>query len=91
MPGNPLPQQNMVTLKQAAGVVLFTALNPSLTGVKIPILELYETNQNITESAPAFIVENQIYAETKEYALNKETAEGLWKLSEKLVGEKFAL
>ncbi|KAF7931308.1 hypothetical protein EAE99_003779 [Botrytis elliptica] len=70
--GNPLPPQNMVTLKQAAGVVLFTALNPSLT-----------------EAAPAFIVENEIYTETKDYALNKETAEGLWKLSEKLVGETF--
>ncbi|KAF7894965.1 hypothetical protein EAF00_006779 [Botryotinia globosa] len=31
--GDPLPPQNMVTLKQAAGVVLFTALNPSLTGM----------------------------------------------------------
>ncbi|KAF7950790.1 uncharacterized protein EAE97_002342 [Botrytis byssoidea] len=70
--GNPLPPQNMVTLKQAAGVVLFTALNPSLT-----------------KAAPAFIVENEIYTETKEYALNEETAEGLWKLSEKLVGETF--
>ncbi|KAF7884648.1 uncharacterized protein EAF02_004984 [Botrytis sinoallii] len=70
--GNPLPPQNMVTLKQAAGVVLFTALNPSLP-----------------EAAPAFIVENEIYTETKDYALNKETAEGLWKLSEKLVGETF--
>ncbi|TGO19480.1 hypothetical protein BTUL_0004g01190 [Botrytis tulipae] len=58
--GNPLPPQNMVTLKQAAGVVLFTALNPSLT-----------------EAAPAFIVENEIYTETKDYALNEETAEGL--------------
>ncbi|TGO72646.1 hypothetical protein BELL_0432g00060 [Botrytis elliptica] len=73
--GNPLPPQNMVTLKQAAGVVLFTALNPSLT--------------DSTEAAPAFIVENEIYTETKDYALNKETAEGLWKLSEKLVGETF--
>ncbi|THV48690.1 hypothetical protein BGAL_0233g00070 [Botrytis galanthina] len=70
--GNPLPPQNMVTLKQAAGVVLFTALNPSLT-----------------EAAPAFIVENAIYTETKDYALNQETAEDLWKLSEKLVGETF--
>ncbi|KAJ8071004.1 hypothetical protein OCU04_001354 [Sclerotinia nivalis] len=59
--GNPLPPQNMVTLKQAAAVVLFTALEPSLK-----------------ESAPAFIVENQIYTETKDYALDKETAEGLW-------------
>ncbi|TGO39824.1 hypothetical protein BHYA_0047g00280 [Botrytis hyacinthi] len=41
------------------------------------------------EAAPAFIVENAIYTETKEYALNKETAEDLWKLSEKLVGETF--
>ncbi|KAM0153672.1 hypothetical protein ACHAPG_006936 [Botrytis cinerea] len=41
------------------------------------------------EAAPAFIVENEIYTETKEYALNEETAEGLWKLSEKLVGETF--
>ncbi|KAF5867515.1 putative short-chain dehydrogenase protein [Botrytis fragariae] len=55
-----------------AGVVLFTALNPSLT-----------------EAAPAFIVENAIHTETKDYALNKETAKGLWKLSEKLVGEMF--
>ncbi|TEY59376.1 hypothetical protein BOTCAL_0194g00140 [Botryotinia calthae] len=70
--GNPLPPQVMVTLKQAAGVVLFTALNPSLT-----------------EAAPAFIVENKIYTDTKEYALNEETAEGLWKLSEKLVRETF--
>ncbi|KAK6594005.1 short-chain dehydrogenase [Botrytis cinerea] len=44
---------------------------------------------NSTEAAPAFIVENEIYTETKEYALNEETAEGLWKLSEKLVGETF--
>ncbi|TGO25101.1 hypothetical protein BPAE_0087g00080 [Botrytis paeoniae] len=29
--GNPLPLQNMVTLKRAAEEVLFTALNPSLT------------------------------------------------------------
>ncbi|KAF7951728.1 hypothetical protein EAE96_007027 [Botrytis aclada] len=71
--GNPLPPQNMVTLKQAAGVVLFTALNPSLT-----------------DAAPAFIVENEIYTETKDYALNKETAESLWKLSEKLAGQTFA-
>ncbi|KAI9644999.1 hypothetical protein NHQ30_007036 [Ciborinia camelliae] len=71
--GNPLPPQNLVTLKQTTGVVLFTALNPSLTA-----------------SSPAFIVENQIYTETKDYALNKETAESLWKLSEKLVGETFA-
>ncbi|TGO61788.1 hypothetical protein BOTNAR_0123g00130 [Botryotinia narcissicola] len=70
--GNPLPPQNMVTLKQAAGVVLFTALNPSFR-----------------KAAPAFIVENAIYTETKEYTLNEETAEGLWKLSEKLVGETF--
>ncbi|PQE30171.1 short-chain dehydrogenase protein [Rutstroemia sp. NJR-2017a WRK4] len=64
----------MVSLKQAAGVVLFTALDPSLT-----------------EAAPAFIVENKVYTETKDYALNKETAEGLWKLSEELVGETFAI
>ncbi|PQE05663.1 short-chain dehydrogenase protein [Rutstroemia sp. NJR-2017a BBW] len=71
--GKPLPPQNMVSLKQAAGVVLFTALDPSLT-----------------EAAPAFIVENKVYTETKDYALSKEMAEGLWKLSEELVGEKFA-
>lgn len=34
-------------------------------------------------------MENQVYTKTREYALNKETAEGLWKLSEKLVGEEF--
>jgi hypothetical protein len=44
---------------------------------------------NFTEAAPAFIVENEVYTKTKDYALNKETAEGLWKLSEELAGETF--
>jgi hypothetical protein len=30
--GQPLPPQNMVTLKQAAGVVLYAALNLELRG-----------------------------------------------------------
>ncbi|PQE25150.1 short-chain dehydrogenase protein [Rutstroemia sp. NJR-2017a BVV2] len=47
------------------------------------------TNREFIEAAPAFIVENKVYTETKDYALNKETAEGLWKLSEELVGETF--
>ncbi|KAF7868355.1 hypothetical protein EAF04_004887 [Stromatinia cepivora] len=36
--GNPLPPQNMVTLKQAAAVVLFTALEPSLKNLHRPSL-----------------------------------------------------
>ena len=36
-----------------------------------------------------FIVENEVYNETKEYAMNDRTAEKLWKLSERLVGEEF--
>lgn len=31
--GQPLPAQNMVSLKQAAGVILHTALNPKLRGI----------------------------------------------------------
>lgn len=30
--GKPLPPQNMVSLKQAAGVILYTALNRDLRG-----------------------------------------------------------
>ncbi len=71
--GEPLPPQNMVTLKQASGVVLYAALNPELR----------------KEHAP-FIVENQIYSETRKYADNDEDAEKLWSLSEKLVGETFS-
>ncbi|MCJ1281908.1 hypothetical protein MMC26_001231 [Xylographa opegraphella] len=40
------------------------------------------------ESSPALLVENQV-AEAKEYATSEANAEGLWKLSERLVGEKF--
>jgi len=70
--GKPLPPQNMVSLKQAAGVVLYTALNPKLRDLPAP-----------------FIVENEVYQETKEYANNDADADKLWELSEKLVGEKF--
>ncbi|TGO89869.1 hypothetical protein BPOR_0090g00160 [Botrytis porri] len=41
------------------------------------------------EAAPAFIVGNETYTETKDHALNQEIAKGLWKLSEKPVGETF--
>jgi hypothetical protein len=41
-------------------------------------------------SSGAFIVENQIYNETRGYANNDADGEKLWKLSEKLVGENFA-
>jgi NAD(P)-dependent dehydrogenase (short-subunit alcohol dehydrogenase family) len=71
--GQPLPPQNMVTLKQAAGVVLYTALNKDLRSTHAP-----------------FIVENNIYTETRPYADNDEDAEKLWALSEKLVGEQFS-
>ncbi|CAI6331429.1 unnamed protein product [Periconia digitata] len=70
--GQPLPPQNMVSIEQAAGVVLYTALNPEL------------------RSKPAaFIVENGIYALTKDYAINDADADKLWELSESLVGERF--
>ena len=42
------------------------------------------------DSSPVFLVENQI-AEAHSYATDDNNAEGLWKLSEKLVGEKFDL
>jgi len=71
--GQPLPPQNMVTLKQAAGVVLYTALNPKFR-----------------EQSGAFVVENEIYKETRDYANNDADADKLWKLSEKLVNEEFA-
>ncbi|KAF7912611.1 uncharacterized protein EAF01_001632 [Botrytis porri] len=69
--GNPLLPQNMVILKQAAGVCAPTNL------------------WKLTEAAPAFIVGNETYTETKDHALNQEIAKGLWKLSEKPVGETF--
>lgn len=71
--GKPLPPQSMVTLKQAAGVVLFTALNPELR-----------------LKHAAFIVENEIYDLTRNYANNDIDAGRLWKLSEELVGETFS-
>jgi hypothetical protein len=37
----------------------------------------------------AFIVENEIYKETRDYANNDTDAAKLWKLSEELVGEEF--
>ncbi|CAG8962043.1 hypothetical protein HYFRA_00005085 [Hymenoscyphus fraxineus] len=70
--GKPLPPQNTVSLKQAAGVILYTALNPKLR-----------------ENSGVFIVENEIYNETQEYANNDADADKLWELSEKLLGEKF--
>ena len=42
----------------------------------------------IAGSSPALLVENHV-AEAKEYATSEVNAEGLWKLSEKLVGQKF--
>lgn len=36
--GKPLPPQNMVSLKQAAGVVLHTALNPDLCSKHAPFI-----------------------------------------------------
>jgi hypothetical protein len=69
----PLPPQNMVSLKQAAGVVLYTALNPDLRSKHAP-----------------FVVENEIYELTRDYANNDADAEKLWELSEKLVGETFS-
>lgn len=71
--GNPLPPQNMVSLKQAAGVVLFAALNPKFRDHRAP-----------------FIVENEIYQLTRDYANNDVDADKLWALSEELVGEKFS-
>lgn len=71
--GRPLPPQNMVSLKQAAGVVLYTALNPDLRSKHAP-----------------FVVENEIYELTRDYANNDADAEKLWELSEKLVGETFS-
>jgi hypothetical protein len=70
--GKPLPPQNMVSLKQAAGVVLYTAMSPDLWSKHAP-----------------FIVENEIYDLTREYADNDADAEKLCKLSEKLVGKTF--
>lgn len=70
--GNSLPPQTMVSLKQAAGVVLYTALSPELRSKHAP-----------------FVVENEIYNSTREYANNDADAEKLWKLSEKLVSETF--
>ncbi|KAL2036828.1 hypothetical protein N7G274_010446 [Stereocaulon virgatum] len=43
---------------------------------------------SIREYSPAYMVENQI-VKPKTYATNEANAEALWKLSEKLVGEKF--
>lgn len=63
----------MVSLKQAAGVVLFAALNPKFRDQHAP-----------------FIVENEIYQLTRDYANNDVDADKLWVLSEKLVGEKFS-
>ena len=63
----------MVSLKQAAGVVLYTALNP-----------------NFREQHAPFIVGNEIYGLTLEYANNDADADRLWALSERLRGEKFA-
>lgn len=71
--GKPLPPQNMVSLKQAAGVVLYTALNPELKDIP-----------------GAFIVENEIYKETRNYVDNDVDADKLWEMSEKLVGESFS-
>ncbi|KAH7387012.1 hypothetical protein DE146DRAFT_792067 [Phaeosphaeria sp. MPI-PUGE-AT-0046c] len=71
--GKPLPPQNMVSLKQAAGVVLCTALSPEWRS-----------------KHASFVVENEIYELTREYANNDADAEKLWKLSEKLVGETFS-
>ncbi|MCJ1421899.1 hypothetical protein MMC32_008266 [Xylographa parallela] len=45
---------------------------------------------SVRGSSPALLVENQV-TEAKEYATCEANAEGLWKLSEKLVGEKFDL
>ncbi|KAK3197387.1 hypothetical protein GRF29_216g19550 [Pseudopithomyces chartarum] len=70
--GKPLPEQNMVSIEQAAGVVLFAALNPELRKKHAP-----------------FVVENEIYDLTREYANNDADAKKLWDLSENLVGEKF--
>ena len=82
----------MVSVKQAAGVVLYTALNPKLRGV----LTNGSTEQHsssltypFTEIPGAFIVENEIYEETRDYANNDADAAKLWKLSEGLVGEEF--
>jgi hypothetical protein len=62
----------MVSIEQAAGVVLFAALNPELRKKHAP-----------------FVVENEIYDLTREYANNDADAKKLWNLSETLVGEKF--
>lgn len=70
--GKPLPPQNMVSLKQAAGVVLYTVLNLDLRSKHAP-----------------FVVENEIYDLTREYANNDADAEKLWNLSEKLSGATF--
>lgn len=44
---------------------------------------------NISGLSGEFIVENEVYHETREYANNGLAAKRLWELSEKLVGEKF--
>lgn len=42
-----------------------------------------------TEIPGVFVVENEIYKETREYANNDADSDKLWELSENLVGEKF--
>ena len=42
-----------------------------------------------SDTPGVFIVENEIYKETRDYANNDADADKLWKLSEKLVGEEF--
>lgn len=81
--GKPLPPQNMVSLKQCAGVVLYTALNPSFD-VFQPLPSLKQTQLIMGIDIPgAFIVENEIYTQTREYANNDADADKLWELSEK--------
>ncbi len=87
--GFPDPMESpLKSIAAGTSSTLYAALDPSLEGqYNYLILDAFITNTRKGKSG-SFIADATV-AETPDYAHDPEIAEGLWTLSEKLVGEKF--
>lgn len=80
----------MRSLTQGAATILAGLLDPSIRSKAVHFPMCASELILPSGKAPVFLVENDIL-EALPYAHNPENEEMLWALSEKLVGEKFAI
>lgn len=80
-----------VTISVGTATHVVASFDPSITSKCLQIVYLLPALTCSTEHNGAYLAKGVIAPpeEVKEYALDKENAERLWKVSEKIVGETF--